>query len=402
MTELDTRDPLDAMLRAALREDAKRAPALPDTWVGPDTFSLSPAEDRRPRRGLLVGGAAAAIVVTVAGSLALVNRDGNAPAAPPSTEPATPAPPMEEWPTELRSLVEPTLPDGFTAIYSRLAPSVIVAYNDDGVRIEVMTDLGTAPMNVDVEAPGFAQSPSGDWVTASVLYGDTFGDRLNEIPSGAPSTFADARDDLGTIVDEVASGLTDSIRERVLASAYPVIDSSRLRAEVDNAASKILGTQIANRALGATDFAFTYDHDEAAYNVAIVRAPEIIPDGIAQPSPTATSGRAWSNGWQLVITSTSADPDQAVTPEEMQELIDAIRPHMENWRPTIVNADACGQHVIEAGDSLASIAEEYGVTADGLRALNPDADVNMWAGATYQIPCPASTDESGQPAQREP
>ena len=215
---------------------------------------------------------------------------------------------MEEWPDEFDSLLASALPDGFSPIHSLGAPLSVVAYNDDGVRLEVLIEIDAATDRTTDTTAEVAESPDGDRVTGSVI-SDYDVLSLNSASAASvsdpPQSFVDARAVLPNVLNDVARQFTGEIRSDILTATYPVIDSAELRAAVDSIGVERFGSQLSNRALGAADFAFTYRHDDVAYTFAVIRTPTGLPDGVTQPSVSTTTGRTWTNGWQVVITLTA-------------------------------------------------------------------------------------------------
>ncbi len=369
-------DPATATHRDTLGEGPASVPVI--------RGDAGTTRDRRLVRWVAVGVAAAGIAA-VAGVVA--SRDTSSsiqPSAPPA-DISDPSTVMEDWPNAFDELLTSALPDGFIAVQSNVAPLHAVAYNDDGVRIEVFIDVDSASLPENGRS-SIVTSPDGDWIHGSVIYDyDVIGLKTEAVPyDDAPASFLNAQAALPGIVESLADRFTGETRSEILTSSYPSIDSSELRTTIDAAAQNRFGNQLSNRTLTAADFAFTYNRGDVGYTIAVIRTPHRLPDGVTQPSPITTTGRAWRNGWQLIITSTATDRDAAIDTTTMSEHLDAFAPLLDTWQPPTAS---CSQHTMTPGESLAEIAERYGTTLNGLQAVSPDFEVNTWPGTVIKLPC---------------
>lgn len=331
--------------------------------------------------------AAAAGVVAIAVAVGVrTGTGGDEPIDPVASPPTTASPQtaIEPWPDDFANLVDPLLPDGFRILHTGRWPLMAVAYDDDGVRLEVLVDVGGAGQPPEGRSPELVTSPDGDIVNGSVLYGLDV-DRQAGDP--APASMAAAEAALPEVLGGVAEAFTGALRADILGATYPVIDSAALRSLVDATASERLGGHVANRQFAA-DFTFEYFDDDVRYSVTVIRADDPLPDGVVEPAPGTVTGRAWANNWQLVVAAT-ADDEQPVDPGVIADLVASIEPLLDAWRaPAPAEVPICDTHALEFGESLVAIADRYGVDEAALRAANPDADVNLWLGATVKIPCP--------------
>jgi hypothetical protein len=88
VNHLETNDPLEAVVGRALRADAENAPTLPEEWNDSTGMSILPTSPSRTRWGLMiVGAAAAAILVAALGLVAGRPFESTPAAAPPAWVP---------------------------------------------------------------------------------------------------------------------------------------------------------------------------------------------------------------------------------------------------------------------------------------------------------------------------
>jgi hypothetical protein len=331
--------------------------------------------------------AAAAGVVAISAAVGFRSgAEGDEPidrvTSPPTT--TSPQTEIEPWPDDFANIVDLLLPDGFRVVHASRWPLMAVAYDGDGVRIEVLVDVGGAGLPAEGRSPGLHLSPDGDWVNGSVLYGL---DVERQAGDPAPVSMAAAEAALPDVLDGVAGAFTGDVRNEILGATYPVLDSASLRAAIDAAVGERLGGHVANRQFAA-DFAFEYVDDDVRYSVTVIRSDSALPDGVAEPVPGAMAGLAWANNWQLVVTAIAGN-GQPIDREVVSELIATVHPLLDAWRPpAAVSVPICDTYVLKFGDSLVAIADRYGVDEASLRVANPDADVNLLLGSTVQIPCP--------------
>lgn len=376
-----------------LEAEAERLARPADAVGGTEHVRLVRIERARrttERRSAVPWAIAAAAAGVVAIAAAIGVRGGTSSDQPidPVTSPPTTASPqteIEPWPDDFANLVDSLLPQGFRVLHTGRWPLMAVAYDDDGVRLEVLVDVGGAGLPAEGRSPDLVVSPDDDIVNGSVLYGLDV-DRQAGDP--APASMAEAEAVLFDVLGGVAEAFTGELRADILGATYPMVDSAALRSLVDAAASERLGAHVANRQFAA-DFTFEYFDDDVRYSVTVIRSDDPLPDGVVEPAPGTVTGRAWANNWQLIVAVT-ADDEQPVDPGVIADLVASIEPLLDAWRPPApAEVPICDTHVLEFGESLVAIADRYGVDEAALRAANPDADVNLWLGAPVQIPCPA-------------
>ena len=392
-----TDDEIAAELRSLL-EDLGDAATVAATDTKVTLTGASRSRTRRPI-SLVALGVAAAGLVAIAG--AVVVRDGqpDAQGSPPSeTTPPTSAgvgTAMEQWPVTFRDLLDEALPDGFTAMLGARSPLEAVAYNDQGIRLSVVVDLG----NSEGAAKGISSdensafTPEGDRVMGEVVY--NYNDVM--VP-GADQIAAveDARNLLPGVIAKVAAGFTADTRAAILDAAYPDVDSAALRDGIDAALAPMLGTVAGNRILGGADFALMYINDATFVTVSAVRSARSLPDGITNPGATATTGLRWVNGWQVIVASTPvADVQAPLDANSMLQILATIEPLFAAWQPAPTPEPGCATRIVQIGDSESNVAERYGVTLDDLERANPDLHANFLGGATVVIPCASTVTTPG-------
>ncbi len=363
--------------------------------VGASATNMRVAHDPEPagRRpiSLIALGVAAAGLLAVAG--AVVVRDGrpDAQGSPPQNTSPTTSPaanaPMEQWPVTFRDLFDAALPDGFTALLANGSPLEAVAYNDQGVRMSVVVDLGNSEAVAKGIAPdqNSARTPEGDGVFGEVMY--NFNDAM--VPGGDQADAVQAaRSLLPSVIAQVAANFTGDTRAAILGAAYPVIDSAELRDGISAALSPAWGVEIGNRIFGGADFALMYSNDASFITVTAIRSARSLTDGVTNPATTATTGLRWVNGWQIVVVSTPAASGQ--TPLDatlMGQILTTIEPLFASWQPGLTPEPGCATRSVQMGDSAGNVAERYAVTLGDLERANPDLYANFLGGATVIIPC---------------
>ncbi len=292
----------------------------------------------------------------------------------------------EVWPTAFRDLFAAALPDGFVALLADRNPLQAVAYNERGIRLSVIVDLGNsegAAKGVPLDEYS-ALTPEGDRVMGNVMYNyDERGSTANDI-----ADVAAARSVLPDLVAQVAAGLTGPTRSEVLDAAYPHIDSAQLRSDISAALAPTLGAEYGNQILSGANFSLMYGDDDALYLVTGVRSSQSLPDGITNPSATTTTGMRSVNGWQIVVASSARAAGQPpVGSEKIQQILATIEPMFSAWRAGATPEVGCATRVVQIGDSAENVAERFGVTIDDLERANPDLEANFQGGAMVVIPC---------------
>ena len=110
-----------------------------------------------------------------------------------------------------------------------------------------------------------------------------------------------------------------------------------------------------------------------------------LPDHIVKVETTATTTTRWRNGWQIIVTAVNPDnSDAALTSERVGDIVDEIGAIVDEWIDTPI-PDTCGLHDVEAGDTLATIADRLNVSVDELAALNHTDTVRP--GDQLLVPC---------------
>ena len=384
-----TDDEIAAELRSLL-EDLGDAATVAATDTRMKLTGGSRSRTRRPISLVALGVAAAGLVAIAS---AVVVRDGRPDAQGSRATDTTPTTSagvnaaMEQWPVRFRDLLDQALPDGFTALLGNRSPLEAVAYNDQGIRLSVVVDLGNsegAGKGIPLDQNS-ALSPEGDRVTGEVVY--SYND---EMVPGADRIAAveDARSLLPGVIAQVAAGFTADTRTAILDAAYPDIDSAELRDSINAAIAATLGAEAGNRILGGADFALMYSNDATFVTVNAIRSERRLPDGLTNPAATATTGLRWVNGWQIIVASTPvADGQALLDATSMQQILDTIDPLFAAWEPAPTPEPGCATHIVQIGDSETNVAERYGVTLNDLKRANPDIHANFLGGATVVIPC---------------
>lgn len=343
-----------------------------------------PAAARRRSTPWAVAAAAAGFVAIAAAIGVRGGASDNEPIDPVTSPPTTASPQteIEPWPDDFAGLVDPLLPEGFRILHAGRWPLMAVAYDDEGVRLEVLVDVGGVGQPVEGRSTDLVTSPDGDIVSGSVMYGL---DLVETIP-GPPVTAGRAAL-LSGVLGGVAEAFTGDVRAHILDATYPVMDAAALRSLVDATASDRLGDHVANRQFAA-DFTFEYIDAGVRYAVTVIRSDDPLPEGMVEVPSGVVTGRAWVNNWQLIVAA-AATANESIDRDVVAELITSIEPVLDAWRPPArADVPICDIHELATGESFVAIADRYGVDEADLRAANPDADVNLWLGAPVQIPCP--------------
>src|SRR5690606_30583204 len=129
--------------------------------------------DRRRATPWAVAAAAAGVVAIAAAVGVRGGTSSNQPIDPVTSPPTTASPhtELEPWPDDFANLVGLFLPDGFRILHAGRWPLMAVAYDDEGVRLEVLVDVGGVGQPVEGRSPELVASPDGDIVGGSVMHG---------------------------------------------------------------------------------------------------------------------------------------------------------------------------------------------------------------------------------------
>ena len=377
---------------------------------------------RGRRRGVLVAVAAAVVAaVGVGGLLMVAGREpgpqlDSASPRPASPIPAASAPPaspalMEISP--LAGLVEPFVPEGFTVLYASGPPTTVVAYNEQGVRLEVTVDLDQAGTVRDQIGDGLVETAEGQMTKDGTMLLSTGGDLIRATFSfaGCPCEL-DILDEFLPLAAQIVTGIAGALdeKERVALRDFrpPLMGTSELRAAV----AALLDTRsdmnfTGERVVGPWDFNVTVG-DTAEPDAASTLAVEAIraegarlDNGAVQTSERTAVATLWINGWQLVAGSiTPGVEPAAVNTSQLEALLADVAALFADWTNSVPTDSGCATHQVVMGDSLDSIAERYGTTSEALATVNADVEAAWNLGNQIEIPCPAtpampSNDQTG-------
>ncbi len=382
---------------------------------------------RGRRRVVLVAVAAAVVAaVGVGGLLMVADRDPGPQPDSATPQPASPMPAASAPPTApalmaispLAGLVEPFVPEGFTVLYASGPPSTAVAYNRQGVRLEVTVDLDQAEAVRDQIGDELVETAEGQMTSDGTMLLSTDGDLVQAKFSfaGCPCEL-DILNELQPLAAPIVTGIAGALNEKERAALRdfrpPPMDTSKLRAAV----AVLLDTRTdldttggtGRRVVGPWDFNTTLVGDTAAEpDTASTLAVEAIraegarlDDGALQTSERTAVATLWINGWQLVAGSITPDLEPAaVSTSQLEALLADLAPLFANWTNSAPTDSGCATHQVAMGDSIASIAERYGTTIEALATVNADLDAAWNLGNQIEIPCPAtpampSNDQSG-------
>ena len=377
---------------------------------------------RGRRRVVLVAVAAAVVAaVGVGGLLMVADRDpgpqpDSATSQSASPIPAAPAPPTSPALmaiSPLAGLVEPFVPEGFTVLYASGPPSTAVAYNRQGVRLEVTVDFDQAETVRDQIGDELVETAEGQITSDGTMLLSTDGDLVQ-----AKFSFAgcqcelDILNELQRLAAPIVTGIAGALneKERVALRDFrpPPMGTSELRAAV----AALLDTRTdldttGGRVVGPWDFNTTIGDTAAEPDSASTLAVEAIraegarlDDGALQTSERTAVATLWINGWQLVAGSITPDLEPAVSTSQLEALLADLAPLFADWTNSTPTDSGCATHQVAMGDSIASIAERYGTTIEAIATVNADLDAAWNLGNQIEIPCPAtpampSNDQSG-------
>ena len=381
---------------------------------GPQSFVENRSHPSRRPIGLVAVAAAVVAAFGVGGLVMVANRDGPQQAAtasspPASSIPSDSAPPRTPAPalmaiSPLLRLVEPFVPEGFTVLYASGPPSTAVAYNQQGVRLEVTVDLDQAETVRDQISDQLVETDEGEMNSDGTMLLSTDGDLIQATFSfgGCPCEL-DILNGLRPLASQLVTGvagLLDAAERAALRDFQPPpMRTAELRAAV---AAAMLDTRpdmdtVGERVVGPWDFNTTIgDAAEpgatSTVTVEAIRAEGTrLVDGVLQTSERTAVATLWMNGWQLVVGSiTSGNEPVAVTTSQLDDLMADIAPLFADWTNSAPTDSGCATHQVVIGDSIDSIAERYATTIEALATVNADLSAAANLGTEIEIPCPAT------------